>query len=84
MWPALTAAHRLAWARHPRAEIGRRDSTWELLTHKPVTPKLEAVEIGPWLDRLRVRMLPGQTPADWENAAEGIAHAVGARDGRIR
>jgi DNA segregation ATPase FtsK/SpoIIIE, S-DNA-T family len=36
------------------------------------------------MDRLRVRMLPGQTPADWENAVEGIAHALGARDGRVR
>jgi S-DNA-T family DNA segregation ATPase FtsK/SpoIIIE len=29
-------------------------------------------------------MLPGQTPADWENQVEGLAHALRARDGRIR
>jgi S-DNA-T family DNA segregation ATPase FtsK/SpoIIIE len=36
------------------------------------------------MDRLRVRLLPGMTPEDWENEVQGIAHAVGARDGRIR
>ena len=84
MWPALTAAHRLSWAPHPKTEAGRQVSTWDLLGQKPVTPKLERVDIGAWVDRLRVRMLPGQIPADWEEAAEGIAHALGARDGRIR
>jgi DNA segregation ATPase FtsK/SpoIIIE, S-DNA-T family len=84
MWPALTAAHRLSWAPHPKTETSRQASTWELIGRKPVTPKLEAVEIGKWVDRLRVRMLPGQVPADWEDAVEGIAHALGARDGRVR
>jgi S-DNA-T family DNA segregation ATPase FtsK/SpoIIIE len=45
---------------------------------------LERIELGAWVDRLRVRMLPGQTPKDWEDAAEAIAHALGAREARVR
>jgi hypothetical protein len=82
MWPSLTAAHRLSWAPHPKADA--RHATWDLFSPKPATPKLEGVEIGEWKDRLGVRMLPGQIPADWENAVEGIAHTLGARHGRIR
>jgi S-DNA-T family DNA segregation ATPase FtsK/SpoIIIE len=63
--------------------VGQR-SLVEELTARPVVPKLERAELGDWLDRLTVRMLPGQTPADWEAEAEGLAHAYGTRDGRIR
>jgi S-DNA-T family DNA segregation ATPase FtsK/SpoIIIE len=45
---------------------------------------LAKVHTGEWMDELEVRMLPGQTPGDWEREVEGIAHAYGARDGRIR
>src|SRR5579859_684388 len=83
MWASLTAAHRLSWAPHPKADA-RRGSSWDLLTPRPAAPKLEHVEIGEWMDRLEVRMLPGQVPGDWENAVEGLAHTLGARQGRIR
>jgi S-DNA-T family DNA segregation ATPase FtsK/SpoIIIE len=85
-WRRLCAAHRLSWAPHPKAQNTRRGSYWELLvpSREGACPKLEKIESGPWMDRLRVRMLPGQTPEDWEAEIEGIAHAVGARDGRIR
>jgi S-DNA-T family DNA segregation ATPase FtsK/SpoIIIE len=76
----------LSWAPHPKAQTARRASYWELLTpsREGACPKLERVETGPWMDRLRVRMLPGQTPEDWEGEIEAIAHALGARDGRVR
>ncbi|WP_280255195.1 hypothetical protein [Nocardia wallacei] len=41
-------------------------------------PRLVGVEIGESLDRLRVRMLPGQCPDDYNNRVERIAHTFGA------
>lgn len=41
-------------------------------------PRLVGVEIGETLDRLRVRMLPGQCPDDYNNRVERIAHTFGA------
>jgi S-DNA-T family DNA segregation ATPase FtsK/SpoIIIE len=35
------------------------------------------------MDRLQVRLLAGQVPEDWDREVEGIAHAYGARDGRV-
>jgi S-DNA-T family DNA segregation ATPase FtsK/SpoIIIE len=84
MWPSLMAVHRLSWAPHPKTAAWQGSSYWKLFTPKPPIPKLEKIELGVWVDRLCVRMLPGQTPADWEGAAEGIGHAVGARDARVR
>ncbi|WP_210745191.1 hypothetical protein [Nocardia flavorosea] len=43
-----------------------------------VTPKLAGVEIGKGTDRVRLRMLEGQCPADYENRVETIAHAFKA------
>jgi DNA segregation ATPase FtsK/SpoIIIE, S-DNA-T family len=77
------AAHRLSWAPHPRSDTGRADG-FDVIRPKPATPKLGRIDIGQWMDRLDVRMLPGQIPADWENAVEGIAHTLGARQGRVR
>ncbi|WP_019928107.1 hypothetical protein [Nocardia sp. BMG111209] len=41
-------------------------------------PVLQQVTIGVAADVLRVRMLPGQCPADYENRVEHLAHAFGA------
>jgi S-DNA-T family DNA segregation ATPase FtsK/SpoIIIE len=81
-WPQLAAVHRLSWAPHPRSNLGRQASYWELLfpANRGAAPKLKRVRIGDWVDRLEVRMLPGQTPAEWDDAAEALAHTVGARD----
>ncbi|MBF6351670.1 hypothetical protein IU448_22025 [Nocardia flavorosea] len=43
-----------------------------------VTPRLAGVEIGKGTDRVRLRMLEGQCPADYENRVETIAHAFNA------
>ncbi|WP_280508773.1 hypothetical protein [Nocardia flavorosea] len=45
---------------------------------RTVTPKLVGVAIGKGTDRVRVRMLEGQCPADYENRADMIAHAFKA------
>ncbi|WP_416564017.1 hypothetical protein [Nocardia testacea] len=42
------------------------------------TPKLLAVGIGETTDRVRLRMLEGQTPTGYANSSEAIAHAFGA------
>jgi hypothetical protein len=42
------------------------------------TPKLLAVEIGHATDRVRLRMLEGQAPADYEHRADAISHAFRA------
>ncbi|WP_431956417.1 hypothetical protein [Nocardia lijiangensis] len=49
---------------------------------RTATPRLLAVQIGDSVDRVRVRMLPGHCPADWENRVEHLAHAFGAQDCR--
>ncbi|MEU4316622.1 hypothetical protein [Nocardia sp. NPDC024068] len=41
-------------------------------------PKLLAVGIGDCTDRVRLRMLEGQTPIGWANSAEAFAHAFRA------
>ncbi|WP_280331049.1 hypothetical protein [Nocardia wallacei] len=45
-------------------------------------PRLVGVEIGDSVDRLRVKMLAGQCPDDYENRGDRIAHAFGAQDCR--
>ncbi|MGY4102875.1 hypothetical protein ACW2Q0_25440 [Nocardia sp. R16R-3T] len=65
-WARLTQACRLT--------ISRED--WTLV------PKLVSVEIGDAVDRLRVRMLEGHCPADFENRVEHLAHAFGAQECR--
>ncbi|NKY33933.1 hypothetical protein HGA13_12725 [Nocardia speluncae] len=45
---------------------------------RTVTPSFVGVAIGKGTDRVRLRMLEGQCPADYENRAETIAHAFKA------
>lgn len=49
---------------------------------RTATPKLLAVGIGHGTDRVRLRMLEGQSPADFEMRAETIAHAFKAEQCR--
>ncbi|MET8875584.1 hypothetical protein [Nocardia sp. NPDC004604] len=42
-----------------------------------LVPRLAAVDIGDYQDRLQVRMLAGQCPADYENRTIKLAHAFG-------
>ncbi len=49
-----------------------------------LVPKLRRVRCDATADRLLVRMLPGQSPEDYERAAEALAHASRTRDCRVR
>ncbi|WP_067811533.1 hypothetical protein [Nocardia beijingensis] len=69
--------YRRRWARLMTAchlSIDRGDRTF--------IPRLLGVEIGPATDRVRVRMLDGHCPADFENRVSHLAHAFGALDCR--
>ncbi len=50
---------------------------------RPVVPVLERVREFAWSDRLLVRLLAGQEPADLEAASARIAHGLASRGSRI-
>ncbi|MGW5053144.1 FtsK/SpoIIIE domain-containing protein [Actinokineospora sp. NPDC004072] len=47
-------------------------------------PKLKRTRSEWWRDRVRVRMIPGQAPEQWEARASGLAHSFRARACRVR
>ena len=47
-------------------------------------PQLKRVRSEWWRDRVRVRMIPGQAPEQWEQHASGLAHSFRARSCRVR
>ena len=51
---------------------------------QPVLPVLDAVHRAGAVDMVRVGLVTGQAPADFEARAENLAHAFGARLCRIR
>jgi S-DNA-T family DNA segregation ATPase FtsK/SpoIIIE len=46
-------------------------------------PRVVRVRAGRYVDRITVRMLVGQQPADWERRSDALAHAFGARSCRV-
>lgn len=69
--------YRRRWVKLMRAchlSIDRGDRTF--------IPRLLGVQIGPVTDRVRVRMLDGHCPADFENRVTHLAHAFSALDCR--
>ncbi|MEU5695174.1 FtsK/SpoIIIE domain-containing protein [Actinosynnema sp. NPDC020468] len=60
------------------AELSKRDGRREY------RPRLGRVRSEGWRDRVRVRMVPAQSPEVWELRREGLAHAFGARSCRVR
>ena len=46
-------------------------------------PRVTRVRAGRWADRVRVRMVVGQQPADWEHRSDALAHAFGARSCQV-
>ena len=49
--------------------------------HRPVLGRVRAEG---WRDRVRVRMVKGQAPVQWETRAEGLAHSFHATSCRVR
>ncbi|MFD7655064.1 FtsK/SpoIIIE domain-containing protein [Actinosynnema sp. NPDC059797] len=47
-------------------------------------PRLRRVRSEGWRDRVRVRMIPAQSPEAWELRRDGLAHSFGARSCRVR
>jgi S-DNA-T family DNA segregation ATPase FtsK/SpoIIIE len=47
-------------------------------------PRLRAVRSEGWRDRVRVRMIPAQSPEAWELRRDNLAHSFGARSCRVR
>ncbi|GGS21260.1 FtsK/SpoIIIE domain-containing protein [Actinokineospora fastidiosa] len=47
-------------------------------------PTLRRTRSEWWRDRVRVRMIPGQAPEQWELRASGLAHSFRARSCRVR
>ncbi|MGW4067196.1 hypothetical protein [Nocardia grenadensis] len=70
----------LTWWRYRRnwARLMRACHLTVTSESRTFTPKLLAVGIGTATDRVRLRMLEGQNPADYENRADSIAHAFKA------
>jgi S-DNA-T family DNA segregation ATPase FtsK/SpoIIIE len=47
-------------------------------------PRVVRVRAGRWADRVVVRIVAGQQPADWARRADALAHAFGARSCQVR
>jgi S-DNA-T family DNA segregation ATPase FtsK/SpoIIIE len=51
--------------------------------HSEWLPRVVRVRAGRYCDRVTVRMVVGQQPADWERRSDALAHAFGARSCRV-
>ncbi len=60
------------------AELAKQDRGREY------RPRLRRVRSEGWRDRVRVRMVPAQSPDVWELRRDGLAHSFGARSCRVR
>ncbi|MGW6449375.1 FtsK/SpoIIIE domain-containing protein [Lentzea sp. NPDC055074] len=47
-------------------------------------PKLRRVRSEGWRDKVRVRMIPAQSPEQWEARRDNLAHSFNARSCRVR
>ena len=84
MAPARTGWRRWwVYARHwqPAMTLSGLSAMYRGTEHLPV---LRTVRCQAFVDRVTVRMLTGQAVADFEKAAEALAHVFGARACRVR
>ncbi|MFC8529161.1 hypothetical protein [Nocardia sp. NPDC057227] len=85
-WVTARARTRfLTWWRYTR-RWRRLLAACNLVVHegeRTFCPRLLSVAVGASTDVVRVRMLAGQSPADFENRAEHLAHAFGADAARV-
>ncbi|MFI2478166.1 hypothetical protein [Nocardia xishanensis] len=85
-WVSRRAQHRfLTWLRYRRRWTRLMTACHLTVTtdDRTTVPRLLGVQIGGSVDRVRVRMLPGHCPADWENRTAHLAHAFGAEECRV-
>jgi DNA segregation ATPase FtsK/SpoIIIE, S-DNA-T family len=80
---------RRRWRKVWRYELRWRSvMTWNglILRHGTEShyPRIQKLRCTDYADRLRVRMLLGQTPETYEQAASALAHAFGARSCQVR
>ncbi|WP_280446320.1 hypothetical protein [Nocardia brasiliensis] len=86
---AITARARsrfLSWWRY-RVRWSQRLSACRLTIaqgERLFVPRRVSVTVGAAIDVVRVRMLDGQCPADWESRAANLAHTFGALDCQVR
>ncbi|WP_067839610.1 hypothetical protein [Nocardia lijiangensis] len=84
-WITTRARHRfLTWFRYRRRWTRLLTACHLTVTtdDRTTVPRLLDVRIGDSVDLVRVRMLPGHCPADWENRTDHLAHAFGAQECR--
>lgn len=70
--------------RHPWGAICALHGLAAPLNDDVLIPHLRRVKVGYVTDLLTVRMLPGQTAADWQAQSEALAHAFGGIGVRVR
>ncbi|MGF7238233.1 MAG: FtsK/SpoIIIE domain-containing protein [Frankia sp.] len=63
----------------------RRPKTWgERITYNEILPRIRAIRSDRVVDRLRIELLYGQTPEQWEEQAEALRHVFRARRCQVR
>ncbi|WP_040806052.1 hypothetical protein [Nocardia concava] len=74
----------LRWFRYRRRWVPRMKACGltDRETDKLYVPRLRAMTIGEGIDRVRVRMLEGQSPEDYHTCAVRLAHTFGAHQCR--
>ena len=83
VWP-IRFGRRRAWYRRNWEPLMEGHRLSRKRRGKRVYPRLAfRIRCGPWIDRLTVRPLVGQSIADFEAAAEALAMAMGARECRV-
>ena len=86
-WITARARSRfLAWFRYRRRWVRLLGACrlQAVYGENTATPRLTAVQVGPFTDRVTLRMLPGQCPDDYTGRTAHLAHAFGVLECRAR
>ncbi|MCP2305000.1 DNA segregation ATPase FtsK/SpoIIIE, S-DNA-T family [Actinokineospora globicatena] len=84
MWWARTEFRRImvyAWQWRTVMRLANLDGR---ARGREYLPRLRRTRSEGWRDRVRVRMVKGQAPEQWEARASGLAHSFRARSCRVR
>ncbi|GLZ38525.1 hypothetical cell division FtsK/SpoIIIE protein [Actinokineospora sp. NBRC 105648] len=82
-WPR-TELRRAAVYAHQWRTVARLSNLTASAKGREYLPRLRRTRSEGWRDRVRVRMVKGQAPEQWEARASGLAHAFGSRSCRVR